>query len=207
MPTLSANLELGRCPHCSIAHPNLSRKHHFETTDHTSHNRRFWAVYACSRCGGIVTASAQHLEKPVSEYFPRSQTIDEAIPPRPGGYLKEALECLHAPAAATMAAASAVDAMLKERGFADGKKSLKARIDDAAKAHAITAEMAQWAHDVRLDANDQRHVDDDAPMPSSEDAQRVVDFALAIAEFMFVLPKRVQRGLAEAEASGKDSPS
>ena len=95
-----------------------------------------------------------------------------------------------------MLAASAVDSMLKLKSYKEG--NLYARIELAAKEHLITADMAKWAHDVRLDANDQRHADDSAPLPSVEDAKRCVDFAQALAQFIFVLPARVQRGIAEA---------
>jgi len=95
-----------------------------------------------------------------------------------------------------MLAASAVDAMLKAKNFTTG--SLYARIDEAAKKHVITPEMAQWAHDVRLDAKDQHHADDSAPLPTTDDARRAVDFAAALGQFMFVLPARVQRGLSQA---------
>jgi hypothetical protein len=54
-----------------------------------------------------------------------------------------------------MLAASAVDAMLKHKNYTVG--SLKDRIDKAAKDHLITSEMAAWAHEIRLDANDERH--------------------------------------------------
>jgi len=59
--------------------------------------------------------------------------------------------------------------------------------------------MAQWAHDIRLDANDQRHADEAASLPTDADTKKCVDFAMALAQFLFVLPARVQRGLAEAE--------
>jgi hypothetical protein len=91
-----------------------------------------------------------------------------------------------------MAAASAVDAMLKEKGLTEG--SLYSRIDAAAEAHLITNEMKAWAHEVRLDANDQRHADLQAPLPDADDARRVIDFADALAMFLFVLPNRVNRG-------------
>jgi hypothetical protein len=98
-----------------------------------------------------------------------------------------------------MLAASGVDAMLKAKNYKDG--SLYSRIDKAVENQLITSEMAQWAHDVRLDANDQRHSDEAAPLPTSDEARRAIDFALALGQFMFVLPARVQRGIAAA-ASG-----
>ncbi len=91
-----------------------------------------------------------------------------------------------------MLTASAVDAMLKDKGYKDG--SLNARIDLAAKDHLITAEMAAWAHEVRLEANDQRHADESASLPDAADAKRVIEFANALAQFLYVLPARVERG-------------
>ncbi len=95
-----------------------------------------------------------------------------------------------------MLAASAVDAMLKDKGYQDG--SLYSRIEKAASDHLITADMAEWAHEVRLDANDQRHADTEAAIPSGEDAKRVIDFVKALGQFMFVLPQKVQRGRQDA---------
>lgn len=97
-----------------------------------------------------------------------------------------------------MLAASAVDAMLKAKGYKDG--SLYQRIQRASDEHLITGDMATWAHQVRLDANDQRHVDEAVSLPTAEDAQRSLDFSLALAEILFVLPARVTRGLTESEA-------
>jgi hypothetical protein len=53
-----------------------------------------------------------------------------------------------------MLCASAVDAMLKAKSYKDG--TLYGRINQAAKDHLITPEMAKWAHDVRIEANDPR---------------------------------------------------
>ena len=91
-----------------------------------------------------------------------------------------------------MLAASAVDAMLKAKGLSQGK--LYARIKEAQSQNLITAEMAAWAHEVRLEANDQRHADEDADLPNETDARKCVEFVQALAQFLFVLPSRVARG-------------
>ena len=52
--------------------------------------------------------------------------------------------------------------MLKERGYIEGK--LFPRIEKAEKDGLLTTHMADWAHDIRLDANDERHADYDASM-------------------------------------------
>ena len=193
MATLSDNLILDRCPHCSVANPNLRKQYHGETNDHTGTNRRVWAVYVCGTCGGMVTAWSVQYGQQVFEHFPVSASVDEDIPERPKTFLKQAQESLHAPSGAVLLAASAVDAMLKQRDYVQG--SLYARIEKAAKDHVLTSEMASWAHAVRLDANDQRHADQAATLPSVEDAKRVLEFALALGEYLFVLPKRIERGI------------
>jgi hypothetical protein len=58
--------------------------------------------------------------------------------------------------------------------------------------------VGDWAHDVRLDANDQRHADLAAIPPTFEDAKRCLEFAKALADILFVLPARVTRGKANA---------
>jgi len=93
--------------------------------------------------------------------------------------------------------ASSIDAMLKKRGLTEG--SLYVRIDQAATDHIITTDMAKWAHQVRLDANDQRHADEGAPLPTTEDAARCVVFAQALADVLFILPARVTRGIEETK--------
>lgn len=93
-----------------------------------------------------------------------------------------------------MLAASAVDSMLKEKGLKDG--TLHKRIKTAEEQHLITAEMAAWANEVRLDANDQRHADDDGALPDEADARRSIEFATALAQFLFVLPSLVAQGRA-----------
>jgi hypothetical protein len=89
-------------------------------------------------------------------------------------------------------AASSVDAMLKDKGHRDG--NLYSRIDQAAMAGLITNEMAAWAHEVRLDANDQRHADEAAPLPTEDEADKTIEFAQALGQFLYVLPAMVTRG-------------
>lgn len=126
-------------------------------------------------------------------FFPRVDEVSAAIPERPRTFLAQARESLHAPAGAVILAASAIDAMLKDKGLTDG--SLYTRIDKAAAEQLITGDMAKWAHAVRLDANDQRHADIAAALPTEVDARRCIDFASALAEILFDLPSRVEKGL------------
>ena len=200
MALLSQNLIAGRCPHCSVANPNLFNQHNLETKDHAGQRKRAWRIYSCGSCGGLVTAWSENFEGEVRAYYPAPKTVNEGLPERPRAFLQQALESLHAPAGAVILAGSAVDAMLKLKGYTDG--SLNSRIEKAAADHLITSDMAKWAHDVRLDANDQRHADEAASLPTPQDAVRAIDFASALAEIIFVLPARVRRGISEVQKTG-----
>jgi len=189
---LLRELNLSRCPHCRVSLPRLAEKGGFDTTTHFGGNPRRWKFYLCASCGGVVTAASRQKSPSVIEYYPRLQTADEAIPDRARNFLNQAIESLHAPAGAVMLCASSVDAMLKEKNLKEG--SLYERIEAAAKDHLITSEMAEWAHKVRLDANDQRHADESAELPTQAEAQKCIDFTRALGEFLFVLPSRVERG-------------
>jgi hypothetical protein len=119
--------------------------------------------------------------KEVTQVFPDYRKVDDVVSSNAKAYLEQAISSIHTPAGAVTLAASCVDAMLKEKGHLDG--SLNSRIEQAAMDHLIMANMAAWAHEVRLDANDQRHADLNASLPSKEDAERIVDFASALANF------------------------
>jgi hypothetical protein len=195
LATLSAKLELSRCPHCSIDNPNLNNSFQTETRNHKGDNRRVWAVYVCTRCGGLITAWAYNGQETVQAVYPSTEKVDENIPVPAQDYLQQALNSIHAPAGAVMLASSAVDAMLKLKGYVEG--SLYKRIGQASQNHLITEDMAKWAHEVRLDANEQRHADEQFKLPDEHDAKKAVDFVLALGEILFVLPSRIERGLAD----------
>jgi hypothetical protein len=178
----------------------------FPTTDFGGGSPRVWANYACSSCGGMVLAYAEGRDNNnsggVSEIIPAPTEVNAVIPEPARRYLTQAQDALHAPDGAVMLAASAVDAMLKAKNYAEG--SLYRRIDQSAADNVITADMALWAHHVRLEANDARHADTENPHATAEEAKQSVEFAAALGHFLFVLPSRVRRGLEAAGVAGVD---
>jgi Domain of unknown function (DUF4145) len=189
---IKANLALPRCPHCKIAQPLLESKAHAQSNGTGGH--RTWYLYTCSVCGGgVLAAHASNIAHVVALYPFGDSDIAAAVIGRARDYLLQARDSIGQPMASIVMSAGAVDAMLKEKGLSKG--NLYDRIDKAAADHLITADMAKWAHQVRLDANDQRHADASAPLPKQEDAQRCFDFAIALAEVLYVLPSRVTRGI------------
>lgn len=208
-------LKLDACPYCGIANPNLypwgahNGASLFDTTAADGKNNRRWGTYRCASCGGVILAAARVISStlPVGQAFlqvspidlilPKPRIIPAEIPDRARAYLVDAAKTLAAPAASLMVSASAVDSMLKAKGYKDG--NLYNRINQAADDHVVTKEMAEWAHHVRLEANGQRHADDEETIPTKVEAERSLEFALALAEFLFVLPARVTRGLKQTE--------
>jgi hypothetical protein len=170
------------------------------TKDYQGLNGRIWATYKCSTCGGVMLACGvgqdTHSVGGILELLPSPRTVAEIIPEPARRYLTQAQDSLHAPDGAVMLAASAVDAMLKAKGYLKG--TLNERIDKAAADHVITSDMALWAHHVRLEANEPRHADDEKPHASQDEAEQSVEFVAALGHLLFVLPSRVKRGLKAA---------
>lgn len=189
------NLALERCPDCGIAQPLLKHVYAYTESQSEAFNLsgiRTWHMYLCSTCKGCVCALG-YMRRAAEAIIPAIDSVAESIPDKPRNLLSQAKNSLAAPAGSVMLSASAIDAMLKERGLVDG--SLYKRIDGAVTSHLITQDMADWAHYVRLDANDQRHADVAATLPTIDDAKKCLDFALALAEVLFVLPARVKEGM------------
>ena len=197
MPNLVQELDIPRCPRCGVASPHMSTQQETNTQSANGGPLRFWRTYRCGSCAGIVLAESPEVAGAIIRMDPAPETVDDVIPERARAYLTQALDSLHAPSGAVMLAASAVDAMLKDKNFIEG--SLYNRIDQAAEDHLITPQMALWAHEVRLDANDERHADENSELPESQDAERSVAFAQEFAEYLYVIPSRINR------ARGADS--
>ena len=193
MPALlRTHLDLPKCPLCGVNSPNLGYLSDSAVSDYLGQVRT-WAVYRCNKCAGLVTARADGINAEIYFHHPRAnEPLSADIPERSRDYLTQAMDSAGSPAGAVVMAASAVDSMLQNKNYATG--TLNEKINAAVGDHLITQDMAEWAHNLRLDANAQRHPDLAAALPTSEDAQRSIDFALALGEIMFVLPARVTHG-------------
>lgn len=191
---------LDRCPHCSIAKPNLIRAWASPTqTPRTDGGPpAWWAAYSCAACGGITAARGMPVGQEFADLrlFPEPKAAHEDLPEIARRFLQQAYDTLHAPDAAAVMAGSAVDAMLKHHGYTEG--SLYSRIDRALADNLLTKGMADWAHEVRLGSNRPRHADGEKPHVSPSEAVQSVEFAEALGNFLFVLTARIDRGLKAA---------
>jgi hypothetical protein len=98
MPKLEAYLEIAKCPHCSIDKPSMRQQTRFPTATHAGKNPRYWATYACVRCGGVVIAASQKETGDVHEIYPKLQSVEDTIPDPAKSYLQQAIDTLHSPA-------------------------------------------------------------------------------------------------------------
>lgn len=192
---------LGRCPHCSIAKPNMNRLYSDKITKRGM-GHSVWASYRCDSCKAVVTGKFEWNNGnsfDLVEMFPMAKTAHEDIPEPARTFLQQAFETLHAPDAAAVMAGSAIDGMLKHHQYTDG--SLYSRIDKALADNLLTKGMADWAHEVRLGSNRPRHADADRPHVSPDEAKQSVEFAEAMGNFLFVLTAKIDRGIAAAKAA------
>ena len=195
---------VGRCPHCSVASPHLVRTWHSENGVGTPRtdggNSRAWCLYLCRSCGGAVTAEGYgtNASGATRQVFPKPREAHEDIPDTARRFLQQAYDTLNAPDASAVMAGSAVDAMLKAKGYSDG--TLYHRIDKALANNVLTQGMADWAHSVRLGSNRPRHADAEKPHVSYDEARQSVDFAEALGNFLFVLTAKIDRGIKAAQA-------
>jgi hypothetical protein len=195
-------LDLDTCPFCRSDRPSLRQV--ADTSGDLALQSGYWAWYRCSRCQGHVTVEAERYQGTVLRVIPSAEVrVPGYMPERAAEFLRQSLVSTQAPAGVILLAASAIDEMLKAKGLVDG--SLYARIKKAAETHLITPDMGTWAHHVRLEANDQRHADVNAGLPTTEEAAQCIEFARALATFMFTLPARVTRGIQDSRHQQKGS--
>ncbi len=202
---------ISRCPQCGVATPLISQvgSAYLHAEGSGPYGRdRWYFTGVCSRCqnhmlfyGEANTKPERGTDQPaqifVTKTFPNLETVADELPERAANFFQQAIESKHAPDGALMLAASAIDAMLKDNGYRDG--SLFARIQQASNDGLLTNEMAGWAHEIRLSANEPRHADDEFTSASSEDAEQIIQFARALGEYLYVLPARVKKWATKAE--------
>jgi hypothetical protein len=202
---------IGRCPHCQVANPQMKQ---LWQTPHPVHPKdspnvgHVWAVYQCTTCSQMTLVKCKPsiradirknwpaLNLQVADIFPTHAAVQAEIPGPANRYLVQAHETLQSPDASAVMSASAIDAMLKDKGF--GKGSLYERIDAAVTAHVLTEGMGKWAHAVRLEANNVRHADASNPHLTQPQAKQVLEFATALGDFIYVLTAKIEKGAENA---------
>jgi hypothetical protein len=143
-----------------------------------------------------LPAPSNQLRKEAYCLWPAARSVADELPERAKIYLKQAINARSAPDGCAMLCGSAVDAILKDKGFEKG--SVYSRIDEASKTGLLTPEMAEWAHEVRLDSNRPRHADDADAHVTRQQAENAIEYVRTLGHILYVLPQRVTEGKAAA---------
>lgn len=180
------------CPYCQTRHVSFEIR--------TVHNRKIatgpFEAYALVVCGFCNRAAVAVFKGPDPGRILDSQFLDALHPSMdvsPPQYLPDNVERCYveavtimgtAPTAAGMTFRKTLEVALKTIRPND-QGNLKKRIDAAAKAGAITEDLAKWAHRIRLDGNEAAH--EDQPFSSNE-LEELHRFTELVLRYLFTLP-------------------
>lgn len=130
-------------------------------------------------------------EAQITEFFPpaKQASIPGHLPDNVAAYFSEAVANVKTgPNAAGAMFRKSIDVALKHID-PDAKGNLVKRIDKAANSGKLTADLAEWAHHVRLEGNDAAH-DEDPFTP--EEADELHKFTDLMMRYLFTLPGMLQ---------------
>lgn len=199
---------LERCPHCGVSTPLISSVGDPILNYSDGSLGHWYYTGRCSKCNNVIlfhgfSSTNRKIDNirllikiTVDRMFPELDSIPNNMPSKAARFYKQAIESIHAPDGAIMLAASSIDAMLKDKGFSQG--SLYSRIELASEKHVLTEQMKQWAHEIRLSANEPRHADEEFDGASKADAEQTLQFAKALGEYLYDLPSRIEKWKSKA---------
>jgi hypothetical protein len=130
----------------------------------------------------------------VEEYpAPKSPDVPAYLTPQLRRYFEQAANALQRQDWDASGAMSrkVVDVSTQQRLGTDAKKfgTIKQRIDELARRGALTVDLKEWAHVIRLEGNDASHDED----PYSEkEAKELLSFAELYLTYVHTLPGRLQ---------------
>ena len=180
------------CPYCKTKHVSFEiRHHHLRTASPVAFegyalvvcgfcDRAAVAVFKAPNQGGIFDLQFLKGLHPSMDISP-PQHLPDSVKRR---YEQGVAIMATAPEAAGMMFGKALEVALKTIR-PNGRGILKNRIDEAAKAGAITSDLAEWAHRIRPDGNEAAH--EDRPI-SSADLEELHRFTELVLLYLFTLP-------------------
>jgi hypothetical protein len=194
------------CPHCSAENSTFLFQHVYQVKkgDRPS---IFWMLFQCPRCsaGVVVKASMKKQQIPFDaykgdirdlfhsvEHFPRRPFVDapSGLPTDVQRLYLRAAQCFQRDDmdSASMMFRKTLEVALKEK-FGDFPGNLYQHIQHLAQAHLLTDDLAQWAHEIRIDGNRGAH---EAQEPDWEDTRQLKEFLHVFLLYTFSLPALVE---------------
>ncbi len=203
------------CPHCGTRSVSFTIAHqqraHMKSPD-------LWDTLAwCAQCSRSILATfrmprgvepkslvASNDRETPRQIFPSPPTTSapEHTPDSVAEYYRQGMDNLQGNwTAAGMMFRKTLDVGLKVK-FPDITGTLKVRIDRAAEQGGLTADLAEWAHQIRLDGNEAAHEEEPS---EEEDARRLCAFTNLVLLYLFTLPGMLDAARGEAnEETGAD---
>jgi len=162
-------------------------------------------VYKCTNCAGFVHvlwSAGEFLQGPGMRGLYSYQVLPWPLAgkPEPSKNLPEGMKRFWVQAhdslraenwdAANVMARSALQFVVRERGAKEAK--LRDQIDDLAAQGILHPLMREWAHEVRLLANESAHPDAPTPLePVPQDAKDIVNFLDFLLLYLYDLPQQI----------------
>jgi hypothetical protein len=214
-PNNYGNVQLAICPFCYAKNPGLHLIHLTDIElslpqarllgDQVAEGACQWALYSCTSCLLCISVCIAQAWGATGRLrtvlaFPTIVSSHSRLKDTPSSardYLLEAERIRRdSPRSSILATATAIDHMLKHRGYKTG--SLYERINAAVAAQEFPKSIGDWAHEVRLDANDIRHADEhtDPSYYSAQRADLLWRLAATISDVWFGIPAEIARGRA-----------
>ena len=180
------------CPYCRTTNVALTVTHCYNRPQ----SRPPHEAYALISCGHCARAALAVFRGPDASILLSARFLINIYPTlevAPPAHLPADVESRYmeavtimgmAPESAGMMFRKTLDVALRCIRPDDGG-NLKQRIDKAAEGGAITPDLAEWAHRIRLDGNDAAH--DEDPI-SSDEVQALHRFTELVLLYLFSLP-------------------
>jgi hypothetical protein len=185
------------CPHCNVV-SNFSS--HSSTSgqwgDGASRRQLTAMSMLCHNCGGIIMSFTEQNERGHhSEWktFPSSiPRVDETVPAKVSQDYVSAVNCASIgefKAAATMFRRCLQQIMLDKSAKGN---TLNDQIKDLEARQIITADLKDWAHEIRLWGNEGAHPSDDGlDELTSEEVEVIQDFLERLFDYIYIMPAKV----------------
>jgi hypothetical protein len=183
------------CPFC-LQNGNFAKTHHEERTNANGKTLNY-DILRCENCGNLTMAfwavgdGGLHDWKTVPWPL-RYDRHPESWPKDVGRFWIQAKQSQLAKSldSAAVMARSALQLALRHAG-AKGQTLFK-DIDQLSENGALPPLMKDWAHEVRLLANDSAHPEPGDLPPTSKDVEDILRFLGFMLEYLFELPSRIE---------------
>lgn len=211
------------CPHCGAEKIGFSVVFDAERTrDRRDGIKRYNSLLVCASCEGAIVGIFAKVQPsnyavpagcpsdPHHHGYHLEESHPKPTPSRIPAHATDALKNYFGQAAdaarrgnwdaSGAMSRKVVDVSTQQLLGAEAKKfgNIQGRIDALAAKHALTPDLQEWAHQVRLGGNDAAHDEDPFTQPEAEE---LLDFVELYLTYVYTLPGRLAERKARAAAA------